>query len=580
MRVSWLVRLPTLSDPDENERAQALHAILLAGAFIQIGLVLVYLAFGGTGPGPLAFYFVMLALHIAQLAIVRAGFARFSAISHTCIYVGIVTAAIVQFGGLRAPMAMLFPPAVLVAGLAWNGRAAIGVAVVTAVIGLGVMALEARGMLPPVHVIPTLRVWGMMTGTLVVTAVMLHVALRAIHRAEQGRRELLERLQEAQRVEALGRLAGGVAHDFNNLLTVILGSTSLLRRGLDPGVDESADAIETAALRAADITRQLLAIGRKQILAPVALDLVAAVRLSERMMRSFLTESISLQLRCPEHPVMALVDRTQLDQVLMNLVINARDAMPRGGQVTITVRADGTSGVLEIQDQGDGIPEALQRRIFEPFFTTKERGKGTGLGLAIVRGVVMQSGGEIAIDSAPGAGTRFTLRLPRPQAGPVSAAVRVPTPMSSAPLRRASGPVQVLMVDDDGAVRSVAETILRLSGYEVTSLSTPKDALALAPDKLKRFDLLVTDVVMPGVSGPDMAEELVRRHPALRVVFASGYADDDLRGFWEKWPDAVVLRKPFAAKALVDAVAGALQPAAVLAPAVVEAKGAHPVRQG
>ena len=353
--------------------------------------------------------------------------------------------------------------------------------------------------------------------------------------AEQALRERDEQLRQAQKLEAIGRLAGGVAHDFNNLLTVINGYSELLLNGLDAGDPRRGYAknVRDAGEHAAELTRQLLAFGRKQLLRPSVLDLNVIVRDIERILRRIIGEDIALM--CTLDPSVGGVeaDPHQMQQVLMNLCVNARDAMPHGGTLTIATgnllietSMTGTGAhappgryvTLAVSDTGQGMEEATQQRIFEPFFTTKELGKGTGLGLAMVYGIVQQSGGHIAVESAVGQGATFRIYLPAVDR-PAEADSVVP---GARPL---SGTETILLVEDEPAVRELAVALLRSYGYEVIEAANADEAMRLYNSRAAPIHLLLTDVVMPGLNGVELSKRLRLRDPQLKVVFVSGYAD-------------------------------------------------------
>ena len=379
------------------------------------------------------------------------------------------------------------------------------------------------------------------------------------------RRELEEQLSQSQRLESVGRLAGGVAHDFNNILTAILGNTELLATTLPRNAEEQEDLEEImrAALRARDFVQQLLAFARKQVLAPRVLDLNRSVRASERLLRRLLREDIALRLHLAEPLWPMKADPAQLEQVLINLAVNARDAMPEGGTITIeTANVDldadyalthfgalepGPHVLLTVSDTGAGMRPEVLAHVFEPFFTTKPRGTGTGLGLATTYGIVKQSGGHIYAYSEPGIGSTFKVYFPRaPQP------VDEPVAVASAPLR--GGGETLLLVEDDPSVSSVAQRFLAHAGYRVLTAATPEAALALEGRFVEPIDLLVTDVVMPGMSGRQVAEELRRRRAGLPVLYVSGYTESAIAqngivdaGTW-------FLPKPFTGAALAAKV--------------------------
>ncbi len=378
--------------------------------------------------------------------------------------------------------------------------------------------------------------------------------IRGFLRDVTEQRRLAEQLQQAQKLEAVGRLAGGVAHDFNNLLTVISGYTELALKRLgeaDP-LRAELEEIHKAGQRAADLTRQLLALGRRQVLSPEPLDLNRVVAEIEKLLRRVIGEDVELVTRLQPGLWTVRADPGQLAQVILNLAVNARDAMPRGGQLhlsTANVELDesyarrhfgiaaGACAVLEVRDSGVGMDESVLAHIFEPFFTTKEPGKGTGLGLATVYGIVQQSGGHVTVDSAPGRGSSFRIHLPR-SADPTPRAEGV----SREPAPR--GREVILLVEDEPAVRGFLSRFLRLQGYRVTEAGDGEEAMRLVESELPAPDLLVTDLVMPRMGGSELAERLMARLPGIKVLFISGHAQDLRR--LEGRRDALFLQKPFA----------------------------------
>ncbi len=393
-------------------------------------------------------------------------------------------------------------------------------------------------------------------------------SLAEMQRAYEELAHTKEQLTQSQKMEAIGRLAGGVAHDFNNLLTVILGRSELLRRELasQPAWRRHVDLIHTTADRAAGLTRQLLAFSRKQVLQPKRLDPNAVIGGMAPMLGRLIGEDIELVIAPRAHAGHILVDPSQLEQVILNLVVNARDAMPDGGRLTIQ-SADATVDdafaerhpgvrpgayvVLSVSDTGVGMDAATRSRIFEPFFTTKEPGKGTGLGLASVYGIVKQSDGYIAVESEPGHGATFRIYLPRVDATDAEAA-----PPPTAPPGRGTAET-ILLVEDDPEVRELVAEILGDYGYRVVPASRPAEALELGSGG-QRIDLLLTDVVMPEMSGRDLAARLTARHPALRVLYMSGYSDEVLASRGVIDPGIRLLMKPFTPEALTSQVREAL----------------------
>ena len=380
------------------------------------------------------------------------------------------------------------------------------------------------------------------------------------------RRRLEARLRQAQRMEAVGQLAGGVAHDFNNLLTIMQLHAEALLAELpadDPLRDDAAE-IQRQSERAASLTRQLLAFSRKQLLQPRALDLNATVREVEKMLRRVIGERISLAVSLADTLSTVMADPNQVVQVLLNLAVNARDAMPDGGTLTLrtadvwldaaygdahgAVVPAGWYAMLEVSDTGMGMDRPTQQRVFEPFFTTKEPGKGTGLGLATVYGIVKQSGGYIWVYSESGLGATFKVYLPR-LGSPSTSAID-----DDELDQDRGGNETVLLVEDDGELRELAREHLTQLGYSVLVASSGESALRLGAEHQGRLHLLVTDIVMPGMSGAQVAEQLRTMRPEVRVLFVSGYSDDDAvrRGLLA--PRQAMLQKPFSRRALAVAV--------------------------
>jgi PAS domain S-box-containing protein len=387
------------------------------------------------------------------------------------------------------------------------------------------------------------------------------------HRAAQALHEREEQLRQAQRLEAVGRLAGGIAHDFNNVLTAIMGYADLLADQLSADDPRQHDALEIrrAAERAAALTRQLLAFSRRQVLQPVVLDINNVVGSVDALLRRLIGDEVELAVACDPAVGRVLADPGQVEQVLMNLVVNARDAMPDGGRILVStgVAVVGEDGfaqavgpdppgpgryvTLSVSDTGQGIPPEILPHIFEPFFTTKPSGKGTGLGLATVYGIVKQSGGHIVVDTEPGRGTTFTIFLPETQ----SAAPAAERP-ATAPAAR------VLLVEDETAIRILAAGILRRQGYEVLDAATAEEALA-ALDRGEAVDLLLTDVVMPGMNGLELAEAALARRPEIKVVYMSGFSQSLLQAHGGGQRRAPFLPKPFTPAALVQTVRSVLE---------------------
>jgi two-component system cell cycle sensor histidine kinase/response regulator CckA len=377
------------------------------------------------------------------------------------------------------------------------------------------------------------------------------------------RRRLEEQLRHSQKMEALGSLAGGVAHDFNNLLTVITGFSGITLAALaadDPNREHIVE-IAQAAESAASLTRQLLAFSRRTMIEPVVLDLNGVVGDMETMLRRVIGEDV--QLATALEPALRLMrgDVGLVSQVLMNLAVNARDAMPVGGRLTIATRnvdldeayahahpgaVPGPYVSLVVSDTGTGMSPEVQARAFEPFFTTKSVGRGSGLGLAVVHGIVEQSGARIELESEAGSGTTFTIHFPAVED-------RTP-PRPPAAGESLAGSGRILLVEDEEGVRKLARMILERQGYTVVEAASGEDALRLLDQDRGPLDLLVTDVVMPGIDGGDVAQAVTRRFPSAKVLYLSGYTSDAVVRYGIQHHEVAFLQKPFSATSLAAKV--------------------------
>jgi len=392
------------------------------------------------------------------------------------------------------------------------------------------------------------------------------------------KRVLEKQLRMAQKMEAIGRLSGGIAHDFNNLLGVIIGYSRVLKKALPAASPllEHAEEIEKAGQRAASLTKQLLAFSRQQVLTPCVLNLNTLASDMEKMLPRLLGEDIEVSMVLEPELSNVKADQSQIEQVIMNLAVNARDAMPMGGKLKIeTANVDldqayvrnhpgskvGGYVLLVVTDTGSGMDAGTLAHIFEPFFTTKERGKGTGLGLATVYGIVKQSNGYIGVDSAPGKGTSFQIYLPRHAGQPP---VEEQKPDSADKLR---GSETILLVEDSEPLRKLARTYLESSGFTVLSAESGEDALEVATRFGGLLDLLLTDVVMPGMNGRVLAEHLLPRQPGMNVLYMSGYTDSFIAGHGVLDPGIHLLHKPFTEEVLLRKVRDVLDAGKRLAPA-------------
>jgi PAS domain S-box-containing protein len=384
------------------------------------------------------------------------------------------------------------------------------------------------------------------------------------------RRHLELQLRQSQKMEAVGRLAGGVAHDFNNLLMVIKGHTELLLGALSPtdSIARKIEQIDRSADRATTLTRQLLAFSRLQVLQPQIINLNSVVEEMGKLLPRLIGEDIELVLRPDQKLGTIRADASQMEQVIMNLAVNSRDAMPTGGKLLIGTRncdldqsytashplmKPGSYVLLDVTDTGTGMDEETQTHIFEPFFTTKEKGKGTGLGLATVYGIVKQSGGFVWVYSELGKGTSFKIYLPRVNEAEVH--IGAPKPSAEIP----AGTETVLLTEDEQDVREIAREFLESGGYKVIEAKNGKEAIAIAAEHRGKIDLLVTDMVMPGMTGQELAVQLQREHPGVSVVFMSGYSEHAATEMADADASVRLMTKPFSRGAILRTVREILQ---------------------
>ncbi len=391
-----------------------------------------------------------------------------------------------------------------------------------------------------------------------------------VNRDVTARRNLEEQFRQAQKMEAVGRLSGGVAHDFNNLLGVIIGYAEFLEEKLEPEnpLRASADEILKAGKRAASLTRQLLAFSRQQVLDPKVIDLNGAVSDMEKLLRRLIGEDVELSTSLAPDLGRVKADQGQFEQVVLNLAVNARDAMPQGGKLIIATEnmvmdqafvrrypypvQPGPYVCLTVTDSGTGMDAETKARAFEPFFTTKEKGKGTGLGLSTVYGVVKQSGGYIDVFSSPGAGTTFKIYLPR-----IEEAVSVQAP-AQGEAKSFEGKETILLAEDEESLRTLTRTTLEQCGYKVLEAKDGIEALAVSEAYDQSIDLLLTDIVMPGMGGRALAQELTRRRPEMKVVYMSGYTGQAVGSQGPIDPGSDFLPKPFTRAVLARKVREAL----------------------
>nr|MBA2556331.1 PAS domain S-box protein [Chloroflexota bacterium] len=416
-------------------------------------------------------------------------------------------------------------------------------------------------------------------GRRIFTGIVRDVSER--HQAQEALRRSQEQLQQSQRMEAIGRLAGGIAHDFNNLLTAITGYSDLLLSDLTPGhpMRDDISEIKRTADRAAVLTRQLLAFSRRQVLEPRVLDLNRVVADMEPMLQRLIGEDVTLVSLLDPRLRRVKADPGQLEQVVMNLAVNSRDAMPSGGLLTIETSnvemdeqdamehldlAPGRYVMLAVSDSGMGMDSETQSHLFEPFYTTKEQGKGTGLGLATVYGIVTQSGGTIWVYSELARGTTFKIYMP--DAADVTETYE-PVEQPAAPL---GGSETILLTEDDPAVRALAHQVLLRKGYNVIEAPAPSQAILVAERFTGRIHLLLTDVVMPEMGGPELARRLISRRPEMKVLFMSGYTEDAIVHHGVLNSGVEFLQKPFSPDMLARRVRAVLDTEWVTPLAVVD----------
>lgn len=458
------------------------------------------------------------------------------------------------FATRNVPVAFVFFPIVGWAGLRFGPR---GAATVVALISGFAIAIAGMRIGPfaefPIEFVHALFFSFLSLGAL--SGLLLAAIMAERDDAMHKRLLLEEQLRHSQKMEAVGRLAGGIAHDFNNLLTAIIGYTEIVLHSLDPKDERRADAEEIgrAATRAADLTRQMLAFSRRQVLQPKIIDLNNALTKVEPMLRRMIGEDIVMTVNGRGANAFVRVDPGQVEQVVMNLVVNARDAMPQGGRLNVETgdamldeaavaeMPDARPGdyvVLSVSDTGVGMPPEVRARIFEPYFTTKDVGKGTGLGLSTAYGIVRQSDGHIVVSSELGSGTTFRVFLPRSEAPP-------PVAADAGGERMPEGTEYILLVEDDSSVRRLSKELLLRLGYSVTEAASGRAGLALGTDDSRHFDLALCDVILGDMSGPAVAEALRALRPSIRVLYMSGYPDEAIVRTGVLEEGKPFLQKPF-----------------------------------
>jgi signal transduction histidine kinase/ActR/RegA family two-component response regulator len=519
-----------------------------------------------------------LAMMVIIRAVARRGHPWAGGLILVSLFLAITLAGVVAYGFQACDLGAL-PVVVLFAGLLCGWRAAVVFAGVALVATAAVLGMYLRGVLEPVAQATPVSNFTLTVGLVVLVAAFLSLSLKQLHeaiaaaeasadaarRSERRLADVVRELREVHHLESLGRLAGGVAHDFNNLLQVIIGNAEILgvSRDQTPAAKRSIAQIMSASERAAGLIRQLLAFARRQVLEPRVLVLDAVLGEVEPLLRRLLPEDVELRVSAGAGEARVRADPSQLEQVIINLVVNARDAMPAGGRLTLETThvdvdggyvarhpeiAPGPYAALIVTDTGVGMgPETLER-IFEPFFTTKADGTGTGLGLATVHGVVRQHGGHIIVYSEPDRGASFKVLLPLCEE--VEAVRQAPACPGQVTARGET----VLVVDDDEGVRNALGLVLQTVGYTVLHAADGAGALAAAEAHSGPIHLLITDVVMPRMGGRALAAALAERRPGLRVLFVSGYAENAIVHGGELEPGLDFLAKPTAPGVLLQKI--------------------------
>jgi signal transduction histidine kinase len=457
----------------------------------------------------------------------------------------------------------VYPLVVLFAGLTWSGAAALGIAVAAALTAIGMSLLETRGLLTPVE--PTISAGAasaVITASVAMTAVMLAVALRVIRTSseealanERKRRELERDLARAQRMEALGKLAGGLAHDFNNMLTGIIGHAELvtLKAANDPVLKRHAQLILGTSERAAELTRQLLAFSRKREPFVATVGLNQLVRNVVAILEGSVDPRIQVRAELGAEPDWVEGDAASLESAILNLAINGRDAMPDGGTLSIQTVHENGSVRVDVSDTGTGIASGVIDKIFEPYFTTKALGKGTGLGLAAVYGTTQEHGGTIEVESHEGKGTRFILRLPRAPGPP-------PHKSSKSDAHAETGAIalRVLAVDDEPAVLESVSGMLSEMGHTVLPAPSASEAFRIL-SSTEAVDVVLLDLVMPGLPARAMLERIRDLRPGVPILLTSGYSEELMKETPPLDARSGFLRKPYRRAELAQALSDALQ---------------------
>ncbi|MFT3924047.1 MAG: response regulator [Myxococcales bacterium] len=558
-----------------RERRQTALTLLAAGTVLVTLALLVSFMLRPESLTPHVPYLGTLVSHVVALLLIAKSRLRAGICFFTASYLGVIGGEIAR-SGVCAPLAYVALPIVSFVGLTWSGRAAAVVATASSAMLLAGALLQNAESLPAPTPQAPLLVWLTATVCLLITATMIWVGLGILNRSraeaaahERARRHLEQRLGEAQRLDSVGRLAAGVAHDFNNLLTVVFSEASRLA-ATHAGARAGAENILSAAERAAALTRKLLTFGRRREGQASTFDLNETIRELHNLLGKFLGEGVQFNLELGPEPLWVRADRVEIEQILLNLVTNARDAMPRGGSLTVRTgratriqlehaiplwRGSSDAVALSVIDTGLGMDRDVMRHLFEPFFTTKELGKGSGLGLSTVRHIVSSLHGSMLVDSAPGYGSTFTVLLPLTQESATGHPLESVPPDRTYEVRGA----RILVVDDDDQVRESVATALRSAGYVVEVARSGEEGLTLVERSSQGFDLLVTDVVMAGMHGPELASRVRRLRPEQSVLFMSGYEEERLSDERRAIEQAEFISKPFRTPQLLTSVRGLLR---------------------
>jgi signal transduction histidine kinase/CheY-like chemotaxis protein len=578
---TWLLP-PPAEDAEEALRAKIIHWLALAALLFVIPLTVLLGVVEADVRRMLPLYGVTVLGAAGILVLVHRGWTRGAGVVFAALGWILTLWASFLGGGVGSPQLSLGVLVVMLTGFLWSGSAAIGMAIGISVSLAGLELAWDSGVLQEDPVEATrLTTWAALSTVLAMSAVFLQIFVRTVQSARDDAAEKSRRLEDemkrrleteaslnrAQKLEALGRLTGGIAHDFNNILTVLLGETELLEdrtaagRALNAEEHAHVSEIRASAEQASALTRQLLAFSRHPLGIPDVMDPDRSIRKLEPMLRRLIREDISMKISTGANDAAVRIDSGQFQQVVMNLVLNASDAMPRGGDLVLAtelVRLDeewasvhpdtrpGEHLVLSVTDSGAGIEAADLERIFDPFFTTKAVGHGTGLGLASAHGIVNQAGGEITVETELGRGTTFCVVLP--------GATEATSAIESDPPKVAPGLGTLLLCEDDPAVRRVTQRALVRSGYQVLEADRGERALDLLRTSDRHIDLLVTDVIMPGMNGGELARLAAEVRPGIGVLLVSGYTSNVLEASGVP-SDVELLEKPFTPAALLSRVA-------------------------